>query len=214
MSDSSVEVEVPFEYRHCCWFCGEPAGKIFIFPNGSERLTRCCHESLSVPCCRECYQGAQKSMKASIWLIASDVKKHLINKYKKHLSIGLNWTEEELKNSQFEGGTFESFQRSAWLMYEIAQARVNFSPWPIVVDGINIEYLREDEVNTFEFDGIEYPSLEEAIAHYVFAFNLSDGFFRQVLNKLGVEKFSVAIRISRLMVGASPSECRQALKEL
>jgi len=214
MNDSPVEIEVPFQYRHCCWFCGEPAGKTFSFPNGSKLLTRCCHEPLSVPCCRECYQGAQRSIKSSIWLIASDVKKFLIKKYKKHLSIGLNWTEEELNNSQFEGGNFESFQRSAWLMYEIAQTRVNFSPWAIIFNGINIEYLREDEVDTFEFDGVEYPSLEEAITHYVAAFNLSDEFFRQVLNKLGSEKFSVAIRLCRLMVGSSAAECRQTLKEL
>ena len=214
MKDSTFVIEVPFDKRNCCWFCGEPAASVFIFPKSGNSLAVCCHPKLSVPSCRECYTGASQSKQASIWLIANDVKKYLLNKFKKHLAIGINWTKEELAASEFEGGNFESFQRSAWFMFEIARDRVNYSSWSIVVDGIDIEHLRDDDISTFCFDGLEFPTIDDAIEHYVYAFDLNVEFFRQVLSKLGIDRFSAAIRLCRLMVGASPIERRQALKEL
>jgi len=207
-------IEVPFDKRNSCWFCGEPATKSFVFPKNDKDLSTCCHPRLSVPSCRECYTGAIQSQQRSIWLIASDVKKYLLNKFKKHLAIGANWTKEELAASEFEGGNFESFQRSAWFMFEIARDRVNYSSWPIVVDGINIENLRQDVIVSFCFDGMEFPCLQDAIDHYVYAYDLNEEFFHQVLRKLGIDKFSSAVRLSRIMVGTTPQERKVALKEL
>jgi len=214
VSNAIIAIEVPFNKRNSCWFCGEPAAKDFAFPKVLNGFVACCHPKLSVPSCRECYTGAKQSKQDSIWLIANDVKKFLLNKFKKHLAIGINWTKEELAASEFEGGNFESFQRSAWFMFEIARDRVNYSSWPLVVDGINIEDLRQDDISSFCFDGMEYPCLQDAIEHYVYAYDLNEEFFHQVLRKLGVDKFSSAVRLSRIMVGTTLQERKIALKEL
>jgi len=207
-------IDIPFNQRHCCWFCGEPATKLFSFPKNSFSAEICCHDALSVPSCGECSSFANKSHQHNIWLISSDVKKHLLKKYQKHLAIGINWTQEELANSQFEGGNFASFQKSAWFMYEVAQQRVNYIAWPLSLNGLDIEHLKESSLDSFSFDGVNYPSIEDAISHYVETFALNDDYLRQVLHKMGINRFAAAVRFCRLMVDSTPNERRVALKEL
>ncbi len=207
-------IEVPFEFRHCCWFCGEPAAKIFSFPQSDNYLLKPVHPALSLSCCGECFIPAQKSKLASIWQVATSVKKHQIKKYHKDLAIGINWTQEELANSEFEQGNFAGFKQSAWLMYEIARDRVNFKGWPLIVAGINIDELRWQTAENFAFDGINYPTIEEAIEHYSKTYDLQVGFFKQVLYKLGGNNFAQAVRFCRLLVGATPNERKQALISL
>jgi len=214
MTVSHQSIEAPFNYRHCCWFCGEPAASNFSFPQIDNYVIDCCHPALSVPCCKECLKPALLSQASSIWLVTSDVKRFLINKYQKDLAIGINWTQQELENSGFETGNFAGFQKSAWLMFEIAKTRVNFRGWPLVVAGINIEHLRWQATNSFIFDGVAFPSVDDAISHYARVFSLHQSFFKQVLHLLGVDKFSQAVRFCRLLIGSTPDERQHALQSL
>jgi hypothetical protein len=141
---SDHTIDIPFECRHLCWFCGEPPKEDFIFPhrfyadlfNDAYVVHHCPHPLLAVPSCQECYQLAFKAEVDSIWAVKAVVKKGLKRIYKKDLAIGINWTKEELANSQFEGGNFSGFQKSAWFIFEIAKQRVDFNGWPIVVGGM------------------------------------------------------------------------------
>ncbi len=202
-------IEIPFENRHQCWFCGEPSSTDFVFPRTTEQKLVCKHASLSLPSCQECESFAKKSEQLSIFLIAQCVKKQLIRCYNKHLAIGLNWTKQELAESNFKGGNFEGFQRSAWFMFEVAKARVNFQAWEVVLEGIPLE--NNGDARRFLFDGVDYPSLDEAIAHYSETFLFDQKFFTSVLYLLGLDKFSQAVRICRLHVGATPVERQQVL---
>lgn len=205
-------IEVPFQYRHSCWFCGEPAGKLFTFPHQRYVVIDCSHPTLTLPTCNECTSLANQVEEDSIWLVKYTVKQQLIKTYQKHLAIGLNWTEQELAQSQFEGGNFESFQRSAWFMYEIAKARVNFQAWPLVLNGVAIK-----EVNikaSFSFDGVTYPTVDDAIDYFEQHFSLVKGYLKQVVASLGNEQFAKAVSFCRIMVGSTPAERKQALKQL
>ena len=205
-------IDVPFEYRHCCWFCGEPAEKSFTFPHQRYVVIACCHPVLTLPACKECLLFANEVQAQNIWQVNAQTKKLLIKKYRTHLAIGLNWTKEELANSEFEGGNFEGFKRSAWFMYEVAKARVNFKGWPLVLSGLDIDVI--DEKDNFIFDGVTYPSVDQAIEQYTCNFDLPRGYLKQTLNSLGTEQFSSAVRFCRLMVGSTPAERKQALREL
>ncbi|GLX79852.1 hypothetical protein tinsulaeT_31920 [Thalassotalea insulae] len=207
-------IETPFQFRYCCWFCGEPAASHLDFPQPGNIVLDCPHPPLSLNTCAECYHLAARCKVTSIWQVREQVKRLLFQRYQKDLAIGINWTEQELANSEFAGGNFAGFQRSAWMMFEIAKARVNFCGWALILGGINIEDLKCKESEPFQFDGIEFPSINDAVIHYAKTFDLDKAFFLQVTDILGQEKFSQAVRFCRLLVGSTPNERKAALKQL
>jgi len=218
----SITTETPFNKRHDCWFCGEPNQYVFTYLNSFEppTLENQFISQLSLPSCKECYQVAKKSvvnakhegLHLSIWTIKSEVKQYLVEYYRKDLAIGINWTKRELEESEFGQGNFAGFQRSAWFMFELAKARVNYVSWPLIVDGITVldEYLEQ----SFHFDDVVYPNVEQATQHYANTFLLSLDYFRSVLELLGNDDFSKAVRFCRLLVAATTFEQQQALRQL
>jgi len=211
MSRDYFVTETPFEYRHMCWFCGEPKQYSFGFPHNQWLVFHCTHPDIKIPACKECYSFALKAQVNSIWQVQISVKRQLMKRYKKDLAIGLNWTEDELANSGFEGGNFEGFQRSAWFMYEVAKGRVNHPSWPLMVNGVELPC---EEETSFLFDGMAYPTIDDAIKHYVETFDLSLEFFRKIIAILGENKFARAVRYARLFVGSTPQEQAIALRQL
>jgi len=230
VATSVIVTETPFNKRHCCWFCGEPNNTHFIFPSHSSLssyqgdkslLVTCPHPVISVPCCGECHKLAKKARVHTIWAVKDFVKKQLIRRYAKDLAIGINWTQQELANSEFEQGNFAGFAKSAWFIYEVAKERVNYLSWPLVANGIELNELELDEKVTeeFSFDGVIYPSLADAINHYAKTFLLDEHYVSEVLQHLGngdidQSSFARAVRFCRLLVNATPIERKVALKAL
>ncbi|SET74158.1 hypothetical protein [Thalassotalea agarivorans] len=208
---TAVFAEVPFQYRHHCWFCNEPSGNSYTFPNDKQLVLQCVHPQVTVPCCDECKPFAQGAKGDNLWHITYAVKNKLHKKYRKHLAIGLNWTKEELEQSEFDGGNFEGFKRSAWFMFEVALARVNFQQYPLIIEGIEYKPTHKSH---FIFDGVTYPSIDVAISHYSKNFDLDQALLRKALFILGDQSFSRAVSFCRLMVGATPQEKQAGLKSL
>ncbi|MDO6427285.1 hypothetical protein Q4489_09690 [Thalassotalea sp. 1_MG-2023] len=206
--------ETPFAYRFICWFCGEPTNKTFSFPQHSNYIPDCVHPPMSIYTCAECLRWANAAHEDNIWQVRFVVKKALINHYKKHLAIGINWTKKSLEESGFEQGNFASFQKSAWMMYEIARDRVNFSGWPIEINGNTLDSSSAFITQPFCFDGVEYPSIEQAINQYAENFSLNKHYLKQVLSVVGKDNFALAIRFCRVQVGATPQERASALRML
>jgi hypothetical protein len=157
-------------------------------------------------------KSKNEGLSYSIWTIKSQVKQYLMHNYRKDLAIGLNWTKAELEESEFEQGNFSGFQRSAWFMFEVAKARVNYVGWPLIVDGITI--LDEYYEHSFDFDGVVYPNIEQAIQHYANTLYLNVDYFRAVLELLGHANFAKTVRFCRLLVAASSITRQQALHKL
>jgi len=212
MLSETTLTETPFEYRQCCWFCGEPKQYLFGFPHRNWLVFNCPHVPIKVPACKECYQFATQAKVDSIWQVHIVVKQKLIQHYNKDLAIGLNWTKEELEDSDFEGGNFAGFKKSAWFMYEVAKARVSYTPWLLIVNGETL--YSNEEKEPFYFDGMRYPTIDDAINHYVTIFALNGSFFKQILAQVGEANFSKAIRYARIYLGATPQEQRAALTML
>ncbi|WDE07521.1 hypothetical protein SG34_011930 [Thalassomonas viridans] len=212
MDHGQNQIEIPFDCRHLCWFCGEPAGHAFTFPNSRQSLVTCVHQPVTLPACDECRKLAAKANKTSIWAVAEAVKSELIRRYHKDLAIGVNWTQESLAQSGFEGGNFAGFQKSAWFMYQVARGRVNFQGWPLVVNGV--ELVDEPEQEAFTFDGITYPSLTDAINHYCQIFHLDKQYFISVLQVYTRKRFAEAVRFCRLTLADTPKERAVMLKSL
>jgi hypothetical protein len=205
-------VDIPFEQRHQCWFCGEPSELTFGFPHQYFQVFDCSHPPLSVPSCRECTSLARKAKQHSIWAVANNVKRFLTQKYRKDLAIGINWTKEELENSEFETGNFIGFQKSAWFMYEVAKQRVNYRGWSLSLDGIelDISYVSTE----FLFDGVTYSSVDIAIEHFIESYDLPASCFKKSVSIVGVEQFGKAVRFCRLLIDSTPDEQKLALRYL
>lgn len=207
-----TRIETPFSRKNDCWFCGEPYKLFFSFPHNGHLVIDCPHPTINIPACEECFTFAKQAKVDSIWHVHYEVKSHLHKTYQKDLAIGINWTPKTLAESEFEGGSFEGFQKSAWFMYEVAQKRVNYTSWEIIYKGLSLE--NESEKIAFSFDGVNYPNIDIAISQYVKSYRLNKLFFMQVLNKVGRQNFATAVRFCRLYINATPQERDIALHSL
>lgn len=206
------DIDVPFHFRHHCWFCHEPAALRLLFPTNAEDIRESSHLAIALPSCRECHVIAKKTGTNSIFQCRQKVKSALMKRYEKDLAIGKNWTQQELADSGFEGGNFEGFAKSAWFMFEVARDRVNFSGWPLWCNG---EQIFDDSLGKkFIFDGVTYIDVNQAIDFYVKTYDLNQSFFIDVIKTVGVDKFSYAIRYARIFVGCSHNARKDALLDL
>ncbi|TKB45067.1 hypothetical protein [Thalassotalea mangrovi] len=204
-------IEVPFAYRHCCWFCKEPAGGVFNFPDKQRRHVTGTAEGMAIPACFECLPLANKHKQLPINAVREKVKAGLRKLYRKDLAIGVNWTREELENSGFEGGNFEGFARSAWFMFEVARDRVNFSGWPLELNG-QTQY--HDPQSSFQFDGTEFSDVQQAIEFYALTYRLDQDFLTTAVYRLTDKRFADALRLARICQDFSAAEREQALSRL
>ena len=68
--------------------------------------------------------------------------------------------------------------------------------WPIVIN--NDQVIEEQNQETFEFDGVNYVCLDDAVQFAIKTFFLDEELFTRVLSVLGKAKFGQAIRLCRL----------------
>lgn len=205
-------VEIPFNYRNTCWFCGEPSDKKIKFPQYDYEINILDHLPLTIPSCKECSSIVKRSAFTSIYHYRDAIKKALTKKHQKVLSIGSNWTKKELEESELEGSAFEGFKRSAWPMFEMMQGRINYQGWPLVVN--NQLLVVDSDNDSFEFDGVIYVSLDDAVTHAVKTFFLDEALFTRVLSVLGKNKFSQAIRLCRLYPNLTASNREDVFLEI
>ncbi|MGL4835356.1 MAG: hypothetical protein ACRCXH_13155 [Shewanella sp.] len=201
-------IDIPFDKRHTCWFCGEPCDQYFDYHSQPHSP----HPSLAVPSCSECGKLAKQHLLTSIWDCRMAVKDALMRIYAKHLAIGINWTQAELAESEFSCKVFEGFKQSAWMMYQIARERINAPAWPIMLDGIAIE--DQGHHLSFEFDGIRYSSVQAAIDYYSSQFSVDKTFLAKLVSVVGKARFSYALRLARIHIAATKELKRHILAEL
>lgn len=204
-------IDIPFNSRHTCWFCGEPSHVYAPFPNKKTRA-KVDHQSIEVPSCDECFSLSQTSDASSVLQLQSEVKHGLLKKHSQALAVGLNWTKEELEESEFTGAALEGFRRSAWAMYEIAKARIDYQGWPLSLDDMPMEIY--DETSCFEFDGMRYLNLNACIDHYATSLSLDKPLLEQLTDVVGIERLSYAIQIAKLNPRISEKKRNSIVQEI
>ncbi len=210
MIDDYQSIDVPFEFRHTCWFCGEPYYKSHAFmasPNYDNQTS-----PIMIPACQECFTFSKAIKVSSLDLLRDKVKDKLHKHYEKHLQIGVNWTKQELEESEMEGRAFEGFRDKAWIMFEIAKERVNYSGWDLSVDGIPVVGLTT--AFQFEFNGIVYTSLVQAVEQLSKAYNIPQPYLEDVVELVGRTKLAYAIRFCKTTYGYSAAERETSLLSL
>ncbi|QYK03711.1 hypothetical protein [Shewanella zhangzhouensis] len=205
MSKEVVLTETPFDKRHLCWFCEEPAGGLFTFVSPQT-------SAFALPACRECKQIANTREFDSLYEYRLYVKDTLLKRYAKHLAIGSNWTREELEDSGFDCKILGGFKKSAWFMYEVARDRINARGWPLTVNGLPVEESVTDI--GFEHGGLTFSSLNAAAHHFSQTQGLDEAFLCALVKILGRDRLGYALRLATLYRVASAKEKQQFLREI
>lgn len=210
MTTSYQAIDVPFEYRHTCWFCGEPYYESYAFmasPNYDQQSS-----PIMLPCCQECYGICRPIKVSGLDLLRDKVKEQLHRKYQKHLQIGVNWTQDELEDCEFEGKALEGFKESAWRMFEIAKDRVNYPGWPLTIDGLPVATISTSF--HVHFDGITYTSLTQAVEQLAKAYAIPQPYLEAVMEVVGRDRLAYAIRFAKTTYGYSPQEREASIASL
>ncbi|MEZ9998960.1 hypothetical protein AB4428_11715 [Vibrio lentus] len=205
-------IDIPFNLRHTCWFCGEPSNDVVEFPKTAQAIAKIDYSPIALPACKECASVRYAKDLTSIWAVRDQIKHALIDKYAKHLGIGENWTEQELIDSDFSGSTLGGFGRSAWKMYQIAKQRVDYKGWPLSVDDIVIEVY--DETSGFEFDGTRYASINSCIDYFTKAAGVDKELLSQLVDIVSTDRFSYALRIAKLNKNVSNTKRSEIIEEV
>ncbi|MCL2918711.1 hypothetical protein [Shewanella litorisediminis] len=204
MSKEVALTETPFDKRHLCWFCEEPAGGLFTFVGSLP-------QAVAIPACRECRLIANARELDSLYEYRLNVKDTLLKRYAKHLAIGSNWTREELEDSGFDCKILGGFKKSAWFMYEVARDRINARGWTLTVNGVPVEDTTAD--TGFEHSGLRFASLSAAAHHFSQTQGLDEAFLCALVKTLGRSRFGYALRLATLYRVASAKEKQQFLSE-
>jgi hypothetical protein len=203
-----VDIDIPFDCRFTCWFCGENSHKTIV----TSISTRQQRYSVNMPICDECKSYQCHNDAYSLAKLRERIKAKIVVRSAKELSIGANWTEEELQSSELHGGAFDGFKRSGWPMYLIAKDRVNYNGWPLCIDGIPIESTAIDE--TFEFDGLTFTNFITMLDYLSKTFSLNQDFLSKVLAVYGNDRAIEAVKFCRLVPNHSVSQREKALEDL
>ncbi|KII75638.1 hypothetical protein [Vibrio renipiscarius] len=203
-------IDIPFNFRHTCWFCGEPSSKSLHFPRQASKTSQ--HTALTLPACRECDAIKYPSKVNSIWVLRAYLKQALITKYTKHLAIGENWTEQELLESGFSGALLGGFGDSAWQMYEIAKQRIAFEGWPLSID--DLPFYTIDDTSGFEYNETRFSSLSTCIDFFVAATGVDHDLLTQLIDIVTPNRFDYALKIAKLNKRVSPTRRNQIIEEI
>jgi len=204
----ALSLDIPFDCRFTCWFCGEGSHKTIVITVPTDQT----NYSVNMPICDECKSYRCHNEVNSLVKLTKRIKEKIISRSAKALSIGVNWTEKELEESELNGSAFDGFKRSAWPMYLIAKDRVNYSGWKLSIDGIPIENISVDE--KFDFDGLTFTSFISMLDYLSHSFALNKEFLRQVLAIYGNNRAIEAVKFCRLIPNESKPDRDKALNDL
>jgi len=203
-----VDIDIPFDCRFTCWFCGEGSHKTIVTTISTPES----NYSVNMPICDECKSYRCHNEANSLVKLEELINEKIITRSAKELSIGANWTEQELLESDLNGGAFDGFKKSGWSMFLIAKDRVNYSGWELSIDGVPIENITIDE--KLEFDGLIFTSFISLLDYLSDTFFINKEFLRQVLTLYGNDRAIEAVKFCRLVPNYSKVEREKALEDL
>ncbi|MBA6358039.1 MULTISPECIES: hypothetical protein [unclassified Colwellia] len=210
--EKSPMLDIPFDKRNTCWFCGEISFKNLSIKDELLKDINSDYTQVLFPACEECFNLSMKIKHSSIEEIQQSIKDKIVIKYSKYLAIGSKWTAEEIQSSEFSGIALSGFKESAWFMFEQTKSRINYTGWDVSVDGISLG--NTSGLNRVKFDGVQYSNLSELLNYLVKTFSIDKNFLRQVIDIYGKENIVQAVKYCRLIIHFDDEERKSALNDL
>jgi len=198
-----TEIEIPFEFRNCCFFCGEPKYQYSVVTSDSLEL--------SIPSCPDCDSILDKLSYSNLEEARDKIKENLIAKNSDILKIGAHWSKAELNDAEMTGD-LGKFGESAWMTFEIERDRIRFSGWPITVNGVAIDQL--SSAHSFEYDGMVFQSRSKMLDFVVDVYDFNNAFFTRVIDLYGDSRIEQAIKFCLVTTVRTSEEMDQAVSDL
>lgn len=197
------EIEIPFEFRNTCYFCGEP--RSYISPVTNDSL------QLGVPTCSECDTNIEQLHYADLEEARDKIKERLIMENARILQIGAHWSETELKEAEFSGD-LGRFGAAGWDAYKILYERVRFRGWAVTVDGLSIsQYATNMSV---EYDGMRFQSRSKMLDFVVDIYDFNRQFFERVLDLHGDDNIDLAVKYCLISSAKTSAEMDMEIADL
>lgn len=212
---SYKRIDVPFTFRNSCFYCGEIATELDHVPPVSRIYDYIAiydrHTPLLVPSCSECNQMLHDSLQSDVFTRFDDCKKLLTSRLSKYIRYGNIWTEEDLEYAQFTGN-FASFGDNVQGMALLAKKRIDWTYWPVSVEGT--ELVRSDEPDPLTVRGRKFSDIDAVIKYAHKVDKIPKVYFEAVIEILGVKQLERAYNFCMALPVKSGARMKEVLREL
>lgn len=213
--DIYTKIDVPYEMRHSCFYCGEYEYDLDHVPPTSRYHDFIgiydSHQPILVPSCKECNGMLSNSLQKDIYERFDECKKKLTRKLSKYLRYELIWYDEELEYADFTG-EFEKFSKAVPKEIEKAKQRLSWDHWPVSIDGIEIENVQMSY--NFKLDGKEFRTLDHLLEYVKRVHKVPVKYFEKVLLIVGYAKVDYALRICQTQKVTTEAQMNRVLEDL
>jgi len=188
-------IDVPYAYKGRCFYCGEISNTQDHVPPVSRYHDYMSlyntHRPLTVPACSECNNLLSDSLQKDIFDRADECKIKLSIKLNRIIRYSQVWDEDGLEYAQFTG-RFEIFAKGVSHLAEIAQQRMDWKPWCVSFDGIEIE---KSENSPIKIDGKNFKSLDHVLEYAKKIYKIPPKYLEAMIEILGIRRAEYAIKI-------------------
>lgn len=188
------QIDVPYEFKHICFYCGESADTVDHVPPVSRYYDYIGlydkHPAITVPSCMECNLLLSDSLQEDIYGRFDEAKKRLTVKLKKYLKYASIWDENELDNASFTGD-LQRFAENVMIEASVAKERLEWQHWALSIDGAELYNL--DDSTWIEVGGMRFKKYDHVLEYVKKVHKVAPLYFEKVVEVVGLSKVDFAL---------------------
>jgi len=208
-------IDVPSDKMYTCFYCGDFASEDDHVPPISRLSDYQClydkHQPLLVPSCKQCNRLLGPSLQPDIYQRVDHCKVLLTRKLGKYVRYGEIWDDYAAERAEFSG-SFQLFVESAAKMAEIVDARLNWEPWPVSVEGDLIE--RAEEWVVLKVRNKTFTSLDHVFEHARKVDKIPPKYLEAVLEVVGISRLEYGYNICVSNPISSEADLKRVIGDL
>lgn len=208
-------IDVPFELRHTCFYCGDPSDTLDHFPPISRYHDYLgiydSHPAVVVPSCIECNLLLVDSLQGDIYERFDEAKVRLTKRLAKYLKYSSVWDNDSLADAEFTG-SFRKFADNIIIEASLVKERLEWDHWPITVNGESIYEIRRTE--SLALDNIKFKRYDHLLEYVKKVHKVPTLYFEKVVEIVGLGKLQFALHYCKSHKPSNAKQMEEYLEEL
>lgn len=210
-----TSIDVPYDLKHTCFYCGEVADTVDHVPPISMYYDYMAlydeHKPIMVPSCRECNTLLGDSLQSNIYERFGELKKRLTKQLMKYLRYEQLWDDDSVEYAAFTGD-LKKFSERVVVEASIAKERLEWEHWNVSVDGVSIdETSNEDKL---QLGGVKFKKYDHVLEYVKRVHKVSTPYFENVVSTVGMDKLDFALTFCKRNPVKNRQEMEVMLNEL